>query len=61
MQPDIHMTLEEGVRADLDLQVSVEAWWRAVSEPISRRRRRPRSAEDAGGASRGDLDLAGER
>ncbi|MER7802340.1 hypothetical protein ABTX71_18655 [Streptomyces parvulus] len=55
------MTLEEGVRADLDLQVSVEAWWRAVSEPISRRRRRPRSAEDAGGASRGDLDLAGER
>ncbi|MEU0673655.1 MBL fold metallo-hydrolase [Streptomyces sp. NPDC006172] len=39
----------------------VEAWWRAVSGPIARPWRRPRSAEGAVETSRGDLDLAGER
>ncbi|MFC8372597.1 MBL fold metallo-hydrolase [Streptomyces sp. NPDC057239] len=39
----------------------VEAWWRAVSGPIARPWRRPRSAGGVAGTSRSDLDLAGER
>ncbi|AVV45794.1 MBL fold metallo-hydrolase [Streptomyces sp. ID05-04B] len=38
-----------------------EAWWRAVSGPIARPWRRPRSAEPVAGTSKKDLDLAGER
>ncbi|MFI2643824.1 MBL fold metallo-hydrolase [Streptomyces sp. NPDC018610] len=38
-----------------------EPWWRAVSGPIARPWRRPRSAEDAAESSKGDFDLAGER
>ncbi|WP_030872487.1 MBL fold metallo-hydrolase [Streptomyces sp. NRRL S-37] len=39
----------------------VEAWWRAVSGPVARPWRRPRSAGGVAGTSRSDLDLAGER
>jgi L-ascorbate metabolism protein UlaG (beta-lactamase superfamily) len=42
-------------------ELPVEAWWRAVSAPIARPWRRPRSAAGAAETSRGDLDLAGER
>ncbi|MEZ3179690.1 MBL fold metallo-hydrolase [Streptomyces pimonensis] len=42
-------------------RLPVEAWWRAVSGPIAHPWRRPRIAEGVAGASRGDLDLAGER
>ncbi|MGW1543334.1 MBL fold metallo-hydrolase [Streptomyces sp. NPDC002309] len=42
-------------------RLPVEAWWRAVSVPIAHPWRRPRSAEGVAEASKGDLDLAGER
>ncbi|MEU2429342.1 MBL fold metallo-hydrolase [Streptomyces sp. NPDC007861] len=42
-------------------KLPVEAWWRAVSGPITRPWRRPRGAQGAAETSRSDLDLAGER
>lgn len=42
-------------------KLPVEAWWRAISGPITHPWRRPRGAEDAAGTSRSALDLAGER
>ncbi|GGL84249.1 hypothetical protein GCM10010095_81280 [Streptomyces anthocyanicus] len=42
-------------------ELPVEAWWRAVSDPIAHPWRRPRIVEGAAGTSKGDLDLAGER
>ncbi|MER5375541.1 MBL fold metallo-hydrolase [Streptomyces sp. NPDC002553] len=42
-------------------KVPAEAWWQAVSGPITRPWRRPRGIEDAAETGSGDLDLAGER
>lgn len=42
-------------------ELPVEAWWRAVSQPIAHTWRRPRIAEGAAETSKGDLDLTGER
>jgi hypothetical protein len=42
-------------------KLSVEAWWRAVSQPIAHPWRRDRSTEGAAETSKGDLGLAGER
>lgn len=42
-------------------KLPVEAWWRAVSQPIAHPWRRPPIAEGVAEPSKGDLDLAGER
>lgn len=42
-------------------KVPAEAWWRAVSAPIPRPWRRPRSTEQPPGTDRKNLDLAGDR
>lgn len=42
-------------------KLPVEAWWRAVSQPIAHPWRRDRSTEGAAETSKGDLGLAGER
>ncbi|MET9933086.1 MULTISPECIES: MBL fold metallo-hydrolase [unclassified Streptomyces] len=38
-----------------------DPWWRGISRPLARPWRRPRPVQAPGGASRPDLDLAGER
>ncbi|GAA3922729.1 MBL fold metallo-hydrolase [Streptomyces gulbargensis] len=42
-------------------KLPADAWWRGVSRPIVRPWRRTMPVEDAGGTSRSDLDLAGDR
>ncbi|MEN3583444.1 MBL fold metallo-hydrolase [Streptomyces sp. ZYX-F-203] len=42
-------------------RLPVEAWWRAVSDPLSRPWRNPAATEGGPDRSEGDLDLAGGR
>lgn len=42
-------------------ELPVEAWWRAVADPIAHPWRRPWMADTLAETSKGDLDLAGER